>query len=307
MALFSRGSRRSLAGFVGRSVRLTPILLAFGILCVSVSGCDSMRTFFPSSDHDSVPPALPDELKRPAVLVFSKTNGYRHEEGIEVGIPALEAIAKRRGWSFFATENGAVHSPDQLARFDAVVWFNVSGDVLAEPQRNALIDYLEAGGGFLGVHGTGGDPNYEWEDHWKRLVGAQFIGHPMGPQFQEATVKVEADQHPVVRHLDTEWVRTDEWYSFDRSVRGTDFEVLATLDESTYTPQMKIVMIDRDLRMGADHPIIWTHCIGRGRALYSALGHQPEAYSEPNHLRMLEEGIAWVAESGIQGCQVPAR
>ena len=37
---------------------------------------------------------IPEESQ---VLVFSKTNGYRHEEAIEAGVPALEAIAKRRG------------------------------------------------------------------------------------------------------------------------------------------------------------------------------------------------------------------
>ena len=45
--------------------------------------------------------------------------------------------------------------------------------------------------------------------------------------------------------------------------------------------------------MGADHPIVWTQCIGRGRSFYSALGHQAEAYAEPDHARMLEEAIAW--------------
>ncbi|MFK7898642.1 MAG: ThuA domain-containing protein [Myxococcota bacterium] len=282
------------------------ILLASFVL-MFLSGCELVRTFFPSSDHDALGPAIPADLPRPAILVFSKTNGYRHDEGIAAGVPALEAIAKARGWGFYATENGAVHSAEQLASFDALVWFNVSGDVLDEAQRAALMTFLERGGGFFGIHGTGGDPNYKWVAQSDRLVGARFVGHPMGPQFQEATVRVEARDHPVTRHLSERWVRTDEWYSFDRSVRGEGFEVLATLDESTYSPRMKIAIIDRDLRMGEDHPILWTHCIGRGRALYSAMGHLPEAYQEPEHTRMLEEGMAWVAAGATQGCAVESR
>lgn len=281
--------------------------LTMGVLVcvVALGGCDVVRVFFPSSDHDEVAPTLPDGLTRPAVLVFSKTNGFRHEEAIEVGLPAFEAIAKQRGWSVFATENGAIHTPDLLSRFDVVVWFNVSGDVLAEDQREALLDWIGAGGGFFGIHGTGGDPNYEWEAHPEVLVGAQFIGHPMGPQFQEGTIQIEATDHPAMRHLGPTWVRVEEWYSFDESPRGPGVQVLATLDESTYSPRMKIAILDRDLRMGDDHPIIWTHCIGKGRAMYSALGHQEVAYSEPAHLVFLEEATAWLMSTPVGGCEVP--
>ena len=81
--------------------------------------------------------------------------------------------------------------------------------------------------------------------------------------------------------------------------------MLATLDESTYSPRMKILMIDRDLRMGDDHPIIWSHCIGRGRAIYSALGHLAEAYDEPAHLRFLAQAIEWVRNPHSGGCEIP--
>ena len=241
------------------------------------------------------------------MLVFSKTNGFRHGEAIEAGLPAFRAMAEQRGWSLFATENGAVHSPESLARFDAVVWFNVSGDVLDVGQRAALLDWIRVGGGFLGLHGTGGDSSYEWDAHPGTLVKAHFIGHPMGPQFQTAAIDVEARDHPAMRHLGERWERVDEWYSFEESPRGPDVWVLATLDESTYAPRMKIAMIDRDLRMGSDHPIIWTHCIGRGRALYSALGHRAEAYTEPAHLTFLEEAVAWVMATPPSGCALPER
>lgn len=55
----------------------------------------------------------------------------------------------------------------------------------------------------------------------------------------------------------------------------------------------------RDIRMGAGHPVAWTHCVGRGRAFYSALGHRPEAYSETKHLQMIRGAIAWAA--GFEG------
>lgn len=275
------------------------------VLAVGLAGCDGFRTFFPSSHHDEVAPDLPEDLGRPAILVFSKTNGFRHTDAIEAGMPAFEEIARERGLHVFATENGAVHSPEALARFDAIVWFNVSGDVLSEAQRSALLEAVRSGTGFLGIHGTGGDPSYAWPGHPGTLVRGQFVGHPMGPQFQEGTIRVEAVDHPVMAGLGPTWTRVEEWYSFEESPRGPGVEVLATLDESTYSPRMKIAILDRDLRMGDDHPIIWTHCIGRGRAIYSALGHQAEAYREPLHRRLLGQAIAWARETPPEGCSIP--
>jgi type 1 glutamine amidotransferase len=282
------------------------VALALGLigLVLTLAGCDVVRVFFPSSHHDTLPPELPATLSRPAMLVFSKTNGFRHHEAIEAGVPALERLAVERGLSVFATENGAVHTPELLSRFDVVVWFQVSGDVLDERQRAALLAWAEAGGGFLGVHGTGGDWSYAWKDHVERLVRAQFVGHPMGPQFQTATIRLEAPEHPVLRGLPSEWSRIDEWYSFESSPRGPGVRVLATLDETTYSPLMKIGFFERDLAMGEDHPIVWSHCIGRGRAIYSALGHGAEAYEEPGHLGLLGNAIEWLAERPATGCLI---
>ncbi len=279
-------------------------LVGLILLVMSLGGCDVLRVVFPSSEHDVTPPALPEALGRPAVLVFSKTNGFRHEEAIAAGVPALETLARERGLAVFVTENGAVHTPDLLSRFDLIVWFQVSGDVLDEAQRAALLAWAEAGGGFLGIHGTGGDPGYAWSDHVDRLIRAQFVGHPMGPQFQTGTIHLEGPKHPVLRGLPIEWSRVDEWYSFERSPRGPGVRVLATLDEASYSPRMKISFYEKDLSMGEDHPILWTHCIGRGRAIYSALGHLPEAYSEPEHLQLLGNAMDWLLERPAAGCFV---
>jgi type 1 glutamine amidotransferase len=51
-----------------------------------------------------------------------------------------------------------------------------------------------------------------------------------------------------------------------------------------------------------DHPIAWTRCIGRGRSFYSAIGHRPESYAVPSHVRLLEQAVEWAAGSGEAGC-----
>lgn len=264
---------------------------------------NAWRATHPTTVYETEPVALPAELPAPAVLLFTKTNGFRHEEGIPAGVELIQSIAQRRGWSVFHTESGAAFTPENLARFSAVVWHQVSGDVLNEEQKAALKTWLEAGGGWVGVHGAGGDSAYAWSWYEDVLVGALFIGHPMGPQFQDAKLVVEDRGHPATAKLPESFVHNEEWYSFDQSVRAKGYRVLATVDESTYSPRLKFLGADRDLRMGADHPVIWSHCVEKGRAFYSALGHQAKSYALPEMEKLLEGAIAWAARLEGDGCE----
>ena len=71
---------------------------------------------------------------------------------------AIAEIASSRHWALVASESGAVFTAKNLARFDVVLWNNVSGDVLTRAQRAAFRRWIEQGGGYVGVHGSGGDP-----------------------------------------------------------------------------------------------------------------------------------------------------
>jgi hypothetical protein len=280
--------------------------LLVGAGASALTGCDALRAFFPKHEYETVPPELPpDELRSPALLVFTKTNGFRHTEAIPAGVALIEKIAQRRGWSVFHTESGAVFNPEQLARFHATVWHQVSGDVLTPAQRDAFRAYLEGGGGWVGVHGAGGDRSYEWPWYVEDLVGAQFIGHTMGPQFQTAMWRNEDTSHPATAKLPAQWRHEEEIYSFDRSVRDRPgFHVLVSVDEGTYAPVEKILWNERDLRMkDADHPMVWHHCVGRGRAFYSALGHQAKSYDEPEMEALMEGAIGWAMRVEGTGCE----
>jgi uncharacterized protein len=249
--------------------------------------------------YDHTPPVLPKDLGHPAILVFSKSNGFRDDPSVNAAAAALKAMAAREHWRVFLTDNAAVFNAADLLRFDAVVWNNVSGDVLTVPQRRDFQAYIENGGGFAGLHGSGGDFYYDWDWYADRLLGARFKSHPLSPQFQAAKLKVENANNPIVRGLPAEWTMTDEWYSFQSNPRQKGAQVLVTLDESTYKP----IAGKLDLHMG-DHPIAWTQCVARGRSFYTAIGHRPESYSEPNTNKLIEQGLAWAV--GLRPSSCPA-
>jgi type 1 glutamine amidotransferase len=257
---------------------------------------------FATPTYDTTPPELPADLKSGGVLIFSKTNGFRDTPAMESSDSSLAAIAKLRGLPFFVTENGAVMNPDQLSKFKLVIWNNTSGDTLNDDQKAAFKAWLEKGGTYFGIHGAGGDPAPRDQTpsglmrsaaSWKWLItdvlGVQFIGHA---HIQPADIHVEDTKSPLTKGLPAIWRRADEWYAFSENPRSKPgFHIIAAVDEKSYEPDK--------YSMGGDHPSVWWHCVGNGRALFSALGHGAEMYQEPLMIQFLDNATAWgVSESG---------
>lgn len=275
-------------GMAGSDPKLLPGLDA-KLRALPVTAADKVAR---CARYDNDVPALPRfSGKRPRLLLFEKINGFRDVPSVNAARAALTAMAARKGWDLAVTDKGGAFTAATLGKFDAVIWNNISGDVLTLSQRAAFKRYLERGGGFVGVHGTAGDPVYFWDWYADGLIGARFAGHPMNPQFQEARIAVSKD-HPLAARLPAEWRMTDEWYSFKTNPRAAGAKVLLSLDESTYTRKGRF---GENLDMGADHPLAWTRCIGNGRMFYSAIGHMPETYSQPQHVTLLEDAVEWAA------------
>jgi type 1 glutamine amidotransferase len=289
-------------------IKLLKILLLIVVLMVMagfgyLKYTGAWNALFPSSEHDEVAPELPASLGSPAILVFSKTNGFRHKDGIRGGVEALVEIAADNKWSVYATENGAVFNTADLARFDVVVFLNASGDMLSVPQEHAFQSWMEAGGGWLGIHAAGDGSHAAWQWYMDNLIGAEFTAHPMDPQFQSAAVVAEADEHPVMRELPATWDQVEEWYSWSSSPRERGFTILATVNENSYSPIQKFMGQERDLHMG-DHPVAWSNCVGLGRSVYVAMGHQAEAFDNPEFRQILQNSLIWLVGSntGSTGC-----
>ena len=240
---------------------------------------------------DGVPPRLP-KLGRPAVLIVSKTNSYRHDS-IAEAVPAIERLVAARGWSSFATENAAVFNPEQLARFDLVVFASSSGEIFTPEQAAAFKDWVAQGHGFVGLHAAGDSSHPDW--FMGMLGSGRFIGHPGGEdQFQAGDLVIADRSHPAAGHLPERWRWTDEYYTWD-APPAADAHVLARLDETG-------MRLEPKLRMGADHALIWWRCEGRARVFYSALGHRAEAWSDAVNLRLIDGAIAWAARREGNGC-----
>ncbi|MFN7116956.1 MAG: ThuA domain-containing protein [Saprospiraceae bacterium] len=220
--------------------------------------------------------ACNNRSEQPRILVFSKTAGYRHSS-IPKGVAAIRQLGKENNFAVDTTEDANWFTEDTLKKYAAVVFLSTTGDVLNHIQEAEFERYIQAGGGFAGIHAAT-DTEYDW-GWYGRMVGGYFQSHP--PGVHEAVLNVVDKSHGSTKHLPDDWKRTDEWYNFKKL--NPDVNVLMKIDEKTY----------KGGENGENHPMSWYHEYDGGRAWYTALGHTDESYSEPDFLKHILGGIKY--------------
>ncbi len=218
------------------------------------------------------------------VLVYSQTTGFRHAS-IADGITMLRRIAASSGIALDFSESGADFTAANLAQFRAVVWLSTTGNLLDASQRQAYQAWLEAGGGYVGIHAAA-DCSYDWPWYGDQVLGngAWFRAHPA---IQNATVIREDAVDLSTRHMPPSFVFNEEWYNFRANPRPVA-QVLLRLDETSYSPGTGA--------MGDDHPISWKRSVGQGRSWYTGLGHRSQTYSDPLFISHVRGGLLWAAK-----------
>jgi uncharacterized protein len=215
---------------------------------------------------------------KPTVLVFYKTNGYHHS-CIPAGIAAIKRFGKENGFSVDATEDSLSFTDNNLKHYATLIFLCPTGKVFGPDQEAALKNYIEQGGGWVGIH-SATDCEYNWP-WYNQLAGAYFKSHPAQ---QEAKLIITNKNHPATTGMPDTWIRKDEWYNFKDL--NPDITVLIKIDETSY----------KGGENGANHPMAWFHQFDGGRAFYTEMGHTEESWSDPVYLKHLLGGIEWAME-----------
>lgn len=216
---------------------------------------------------------------QPHILVFSKTDAFRHES-MDAGKEALLKMSREKGFEVTFTEDAADFNEKALRTYNAVLFLNTTGDVLNEEQQAAFERFIQAGGGYVGVHAAT-DTEYDWP-WYGGLAGAWFLDHPNPDNVQKGTFKVVKKDHWATQGMPDEFEREDEFYSFKNI--SPNINVVLEIDEDSY-------------RGGSNphfHPMSWYQEYDGGRSFYTAMGHTDQTYSEPLFLNHLWAGIHYV-------------
>lgn len=213
--------------------------------------------------------------ERPRILVFSKMKG-EHHESIPAGITAIQKLGQENGFLIDTTKDAAYFHEDSLQNYRAVVFLSTPQNVLDFHQQVAFERFIQAGGGFMGIHAAANKENdWPW---YNKLVGAYFSGHP---HIQKATIEIKDKNHPSTSFLSYNWVRNDEWFDFKNI--NPEIHVLATLHEKSHEGGQN----------DGSHPFAWYHEFNGGRAFYTGGGHVAESYTEPLLLQHILGGIKY--------------
>jgi len=211
----------------------------------------------------------------PKVLVFSKTAGYHHES-IPKGIKAIQDLGAKNGFEVDTTTDETKFNEENLKKYASLIFLSSTGELLSGNEEIALERYIQAGGGFVGIHAAA-DAEYDW-NWYTQMVGASFLSHPAQ---QVATLVIKDKTHPSTDSLPTTWSRKDEWYNF-RNI-NKDIKVLISIDEKSYEGG----------KNGDNHPMAWYHAFDGGRVFYTELGHTDESYDDPLYLKHILGGIKY--------------
>jgi type 1 glutamine amidotransferase len=222
---------------------------------------------------------------KPNVLIYTKNGkGYIHEN-IQSSVDCLKAICRREKWDCLVTDDANVFSADKIKTFDVLVFDNTNNEAFdTEEQKNIFVDYIHHGGGFVGIHSAcGSERNWPW--FWANL-GGKFVRHPV---YQPFDIKVIDAKHPSTDFLPPVWKWEDECYYLNNLNLG--IHVLLAADLTTVKDdQMKTYPGDV---FGKSFPLCWYQEYEGGRQWYTAMGHNPKHYQDPNFIKHLTGGIRW--------------
>jgi type 1 glutamine amidotransferase len=204
--------------------------------------------------------------------------------------PILEKVLDRvGGFQVTRLEPPADKKPDdpshlpkladiKRADYDVLVFYT-SGYKMNELQERALSQFVEDGGGIVGIHGA--SFSFKNSQVWMRLIGGQFTGHIPGTH--KLNIVITDSKHPITAGVGP-FTIVDEEYK--HRFADVDRHVLARFRERPPQPEPG---------HSANMDIIWTREIGKGRVFYSALGHGKEAWENPAWQKLIVQGILWSA------------
>jgi type 1 glutamine amidotransferase len=249
----------------------------------------------------------------PAELATKKTRIYGRRA--EVGRPLLEQYSEA-----FRAVTGESIGPEQcgrldvktLKKFDAVIFYTKDDPCGTAEEKQALLDFVRSGKGFVGVH-SATVTHFDWPDYGK-MLGGYFDAILM---LDRIPIHVEARKHPATSHFPEQFEILHEVYQFKFPYNREHLQVLLSLDAKfsravlrqvsdgrqkiaelkkagdTKSADKLTLSLPRLKREDGDFVVSWCKDYGKGRVFYTALGHPPEQWQDKQFLQHILGGLRW--------------
>ena len=219
------------------------------------------------------------------VLVYTRNGkGYVHDN-IAASVAALRKMGADNGFGVDATDDPNFFTDAKLKQYRAIVFSNSNNEAFdSDKQRDAFKRFINAGGGFVGIHSASGSER-AWPYFWE-ILGGKFVRHP---KLQPFTVRVQDPDHPATKGMAASFRWEDECY-FIGNLNPNIHPLLVTDPAKLEDPERAKYPWTL---VGNAMPLAWYMEVDGGREFYTALGHKKEDYENPILYRHILGGLLW--------------
>jgi type 1 glutamine amidotransferase len=224
-----------------------------------------------------IQPDKPDPIK---VVVVTGGHGFEREPFLKLWasldwVDAVEAVQK---------DQSELFEDISAWDYDVIAFYNMTQTISEKRQAN-LLKLLDQGVGLVPLHHVLGA--YQSWNEFRDIIGGCYYLKDM--QVQGQTYKAASYQHdvdmPITIEARDHWITQgiQDFVIHDESYKGVwhakDNLVLLTADHPT-----------------SDDAVAWTRTYKNARVCTIQLGHDGQAYGNPNFRRLLNRAIIWAAQ-----------
>lgn len=237
----------------------------------------------------SIPPQQNTAPKFQVLALYE--NGGHHVAYTKTARVWLDKLAADSSFRIDYIQNTDNIDSTFLSQYNLFIQLDYPPYGWKDKATSAFKDYITKGrGGWIGFHHAtllgefDGFPMWQW---FSEFMGG-IVYNDYIPDFASAKVKIENQRHPVMKGVPSSFtIKQEEWYSYNKSPRP-NVQVLASVDESTYSPNSAVKM--------GDHPVIWTNPKIKARNVYIFMGHSPLLFDDSAYKTIVRNAIFWAAE-----------
>lgn len=239
------------------------------------------------------------------ILVFNLHVNQGEVRSGHPSIPLANYAIKHMGdstkaWETHFSSDPADFAIRNLEQYDAIVFNNTAG-MLTEDEslQQNLLDYVYAGGGFVGTHAAAATfcqyPDFDLFPEFADLLGGfESGGHPWRPH-EYINLKMDDPDHPVNLAFGGQNFETsDEVFQMKDPWSRNRVRVLNSID-AAYTDMSPKRQMLPERRADQDFAISWVKRYGRGKVFYTSLGHNNHLYWNTTILQQLLDAIQFAA------------
>ncbi len=252
----------NLRGHLGDNMRKGQRLLLFSIALgmFVLPACSR----FDSGDRSGRRSAEPARI---LLLAGGRAHDFRTNSELLIEHLRQGDVEGSAEWQVQYTEDRDRLLAESLEEYDLVIVY-VQLLRLTPGQAEGLAEFVEAGGGLVGMHSTG--LSFGQNERFRELLGG-FVDRLM----PYGTVQVNVNQdHPVTSAIE-------------------EFQISDEIFLTQYQDSVEILMTAEAESPDEEAAVAWVKDYGDGRVFYTTLGHDKGAFEDPHFLRLVTNAVQW--------------